>query len=319
MRLTSDPKPVKIRIVSGGEEHSSLDSLRRCFCIPDLQMIEKQLFQWLSRQGVEGLSIAESLKRTLNSFGSANTVDDFLSIYKIFFSNVLEEIGEYSLCQLLELWYEHPHYNKNADFIIELAFDKDENIKLFCYKHGIDRYTTDWKSTLKAMSLPEAKDILSEMHSNEVDFVYMRKWIGAFWNSKREKRKDDHQFSNKENQIRLFVKDCYDIAWLSADNEIRWGIIKTRWIDKGLSKEDILYRQKAFVMLLVMKEGIYDHSIDWDWLENINTELRNSFVPAQYIYNQAVKNKILDNQAFRYLDLQRKIRVFVLNLFEFWE
>lgn len=37
MKLISKAKPVKIRIKSGGEEHSSLDSLKRNFNISDIQ------------------------------------------------------------------------------------------------------------------------------------------------------------------------------------------------------------------------------------------------------------------------------------------
>ena len=48
MKLTSEPKPVRIRIKSGGEFHSTLDSLRNAFSIDDLKENEneKQFMQW---------------------------------------------------------------------------------------------------------------------------------------------------------------------------------------------------------------------------------------------------------------------------------
>ena len=41
MRIIVKAKPIRIRIKSGGEEHSSLDSLRQNLCVQDLWPLVK--------------------------------------------------------------------------------------------------------------------------------------------------------------------------------------------------------------------------------------------------------------------------------------
>ena len=50
MKLIAKAKPVKIRIKSGGEEHTSLDSLKRNFNISDIQpLLDGRLVRWLKQ------------------------------------------------------------------------------------------------------------------------------------------------------------------------------------------------------------------------------------------------------------------------------
>lgn|GEM_PF-6687147 len=89
MKLSSTPKPVRFRIESGGEEHSSLDSLKHNFCIEDLQKIEKQLHNWLKRQGEEGEKIAHRLEAMPNGLSNCSSLDDYFSIYQVFFFDII--------------------------------------------------------------------------------------------------------------------------------------------------------------------------------------------------------------------------------------
>lgn len=53
MRFIAKAKPIRIRIKSGGEEHSSLDSLRQNLCVQDLWPLikDKRLSRWLRQLG----------------------------------------------------------------------------------------------------------------------------------------------------------------------------------------------------------------------------------------------------------------------------
>ena len=53
MRIIAKAKPIRIRIKSGGEEHSSLDSLRQNLCVQDLWSLvkDKRLSRWLMQLG----------------------------------------------------------------------------------------------------------------------------------------------------------------------------------------------------------------------------------------------------------------------------
>ena len=62
LKYQSTPKPVRIRIESGGEEHFSLDSLLKCFNPGDLLGKRNELLRWLDFQGNEGKLISEELR-----------------------------------------------------------------------------------------------------------------------------------------------------------------------------------------------------------------------------------------------------------------
>ena len=62
LKYHSTPKPVRIRIESGGEEHFSLDSLLKCFNPADLLGKRNELLRWLDFQGNEGKLISEELR-----------------------------------------------------------------------------------------------------------------------------------------------------------------------------------------------------------------------------------------------------------------
>lgn len=52
MKIIAKAKPVKIRIKSGGEEHSSLESLKRNFSFKDIEpLLDGRLSRWLKQQG----------------------------------------------------------------------------------------------------------------------------------------------------------------------------------------------------------------------------------------------------------------------------
>lgn len=84
MKLQSTPKPVRFRISSGGQEHSSLESLLSCFDYNELKKLNNsKLIQWLERQGLKGREIANQLKRNMPSF--AETI-------KIFYGSNCEKV-----------------------------------------------------------------------------------------------------------------------------------------------------------------------------------------------------------------------------------
>ena len=98
MNLSPSPKPVKVRITSGGIEHSSLDNLLNRFKWEDLEKNEEQVRRWLLRQGPKGTSIASQWKKGQK----ANNASGLFEIYKIFFN--LKQEGIYSIDNLFDRW-----------------------------------------------------------------------------------------------------------------------------------------------------------------------------------------------------------------------
>lgn len=86
MKLQSTPKPVRFRISSGGQEHSSLESLLSCFDYNELKDLNmSKLIQWLERQGSKGYEIA-------NQLNSYEDMPSFAETIKIFYGSDFEKV-----------------------------------------------------------------------------------------------------------------------------------------------------------------------------------------------------------------------------------
>ena len=86
MKLEPKAKPVRIRIESGGEEHSTLESLKRNFSVDDLKpaVEDRRLSRWLKQQGQNEL--AEGVLRYQGKMKSLSG-NDYLGFIKLFFAN----------------------------------------------------------------------------------------------------------------------------------------------------------------------------------------------------------------------------------------
>jgi hypothetical protein len=124
LKYHSTPKPVRIRIESGGEEHFSLDSLLRCFNPGDLLGKRNELLRWLDFQGNEGKLISEEL-RTIEELC---TIEDFhqnvFGVYRAFFHQFIDENHINRIEELYALWAKEK--GRNFDFL-----------KAFFYNDGI--------------------------------------------------------------------------------------------------------------------------------------------------------------------------------------
>lgn len=86
MKLEPKAKPVRIRIMSGGEEHSSLESLKKNFSVRDLSdaVEDKRLSRWLKQQKQN--EMAEGVLRYQGRMKSLSN-HDYLGFIKLFFAN----------------------------------------------------------------------------------------------------------------------------------------------------------------------------------------------------------------------------------------
>ena len=113
MELIPKAKPVKIRIKSGGEEHSSLGSLKRNFNISDINpLLDGRLARWLRQQGESALADATS------KFDSdrLNTLQGKLDFLEIFFENIYSTGDSVKdMCELVKYWLKTPFYKNNGE------------------------------------------------------------------------------------------------------------------------------------------------------------------------------------------------------------
>ena len=115
LKYQSTPKPVRIRIESGGEEHFSLDSLLKCFNPTDLLGKKNELLRWLDFQGNEGKLISEEL-RTIEDFDQ-----NVFGVYRAFFHQFIDENHINRIEELYALWAKEE--GRNFSYL-----------KAFCYQ-----------------------------------------------------------------------------------------------------------------------------------------------------------------------------------------
>ena len=123
MKYHSYPKPVRIRIESGGEEHFSLDSLLRCFNPRDILGKKNELLRWLEFQGEEGKSIGDVLCK-IEDFST-----DVFEVYKAFFHQYIENKHINKIEELYYSWYKEESYKNNFSFLQSL-FENEIKINL---------------------------------------------------------------------------------------------------------------------------------------------------------------------------------------------
>lgn len=137
MKLISKAKPVKIRIKSGGEEHSSLDSLKRNFNISDIQpLLDGRLVRWLKQQGENELAnvISEVDSESLN------TLQGVMNVMQIFFKNYIEANAVHNPLELTRHWLSSSSFRKDGEnlfYKISWLWDDPASLEIikYLYKH----------------------------------------------------------------------------------------------------------------------------------------------------------------------------------------
>lgn len=131
MKLTPKAKPVKIRIMSGGKEHSSVESLKQHFDIDDVKMLlDGRLARWLKQQGRNDLaaSVSEFSREKLD------TKEGCVQFIKIFFGEDLFDKECSTLSELVSYWLQYKkEYTTVWTTILcnLLKFDKNEAITIY--------------------------------------------------------------------------------------------------------------------------------------------------------------------------------------------
>lgn len=148
MKLIPQAKPVKIRIKSGGEEHSSLDSLKRNFKINDIKpLLDGRLVRWLKQQGENELANVIS---EVDS-DSLNTLQGVMNLMQIFFKDYLKANAIHDSLDLIKHWLNFSFYRKNGEnlfYTIVWLLDDPVSLEIckYLYKHKEELNTPqlDW-------------------------------------------------------------------------------------------------------------------------------------------------------------------------------
>ena len=149
MKLIPQAKPVKIRIKSGGEEHSSLESLTHNFNINDIKpLLDGRLVRWLRQQGENEL--ADVVSKVDASV--ADSMQGVMYLMRIFFAEYIERNNISDVLELIKLWLKSLSYRKNGEnlfyYITWNLFENAESLDtvkyLYKYKNELNCPVTDW-------------------------------------------------------------------------------------------------------------------------------------------------------------------------------
>ena len=160
MRIIAKAKPIRIRIKSGGEEHSSLDSLRQNLCVQDLWPLvkDKRLSRWLMQLGEVDLAHAIDAL----SVGQLD-VSTYFKILFLFFKDELYAHCVMDLYTLFSFWHDcEKRKSKNYDSLRKYLLSKYEGAK-FIFKQCPEEVSDgEWWDVFCTFEKEEDSDFLFE-------------------------------------------------------------------------------------------------------------------------------------------------------------
>lgn len=146
MRLIPKAKSIKIRIKSGGEEHSSLDSLKCCFSIKDIvPLLDGRLQRWLRQQKQDQLVDALEYNWYNRKLDFESPQGKF-NLVHLFFEKEINNNGIKNFDGLAEYWMLQPLYKRNAYLNIDSVKNKD--IVKSLYENRDKDIQVNWKDIL---------------------------------------------------------------------------------------------------------------------------------------------------------------------------
>lgn len=152
MNFEPKSKPISIRIVSGGREHASLQSLLEAFSPDDVldslpQIINKQ---WLVKQE-GGQAIADQIAA---SDFSEKTEETYWRLYCVFFNGYIKSNNITSLRQLYVSWVKTATYKSNYELLHHAIMGRGWKDRFFLqsyheYKKGVP--TDKWETIFREL------------------------------------------------------------------------------------------------------------------------------------------------------------------------
>ncbi len=236
MQLTSQSKPIRIRVKSGGEEHSTLESLLNKFDVKDLlPLLDGRLSRWLKQQGETALAtkvddfvakqatVLEALKnKTAND---SDKYDVYYGISSLFFKDDFKKLKLSNINDLFEVWLSGSERPARLDILIKNLFRDFTDVNRFLNETSYSgKVLSDkiielnnaemmynvaaevLKGKLSCLTKQEAEDLI--FLANDKEESHAKLWV------ERKLKKDSEVFVMKE-KIRL----CKE--WLKGNDSFR--------------------------------------------------------------------------------------------------
>lgn len=264
MRLIPKAKAVRIRIKSGGEEHSSLDSLKKNFDVSDVRLLlDGRLLRWLRQQG------EHELASSIEAIDKQILDDNDFALCKLFFSHEIEKNNKIDIYSFAKYCLKELNYRKTGVNLLRKVVNNDVEIAKDLYViSGLDILSTEeWISVFSKYQDNKDPDVLyylgrllyeskgninngvkfinmavdlklraaieykREMAYIDVDKERIKMWIENNWDSKYKKQylKSYEVFNEKEKNLILFVCSSYQIAYRVFYNSVNEVVKYANW------------------------------------------------------------------------------------------
>ena len=304
MRIIVKAKPIRIRIKSGGEEHSSLDSLRQNLCVQDLWPLvkDKRLSRWLMQLGEVDLSHAIDAL----SVGQLD-VSTYFKIIFLFFKDELYAHCVMDLYALVSYWHDSEmKMSKNFKSLLKFLLSQYEGAKYLFDHYPKEISVTEWWNVCCQFQSKKDPDFL---------FAQGKLAFDGFTKSDGTKIKDivlaedlikkAADFHNQEaidfiNSNKFVAKK---LTMLTPEAKVKIDSLIIRW------KEDRLG--------FITKKNIYDEEIVW----NVK-QLLQEFTFLWQTYMMFNLKEVREEAEAKYAELDEsdifyKERKFVLDLVQY--
>lgn len=242
MNLEPTPKPVRIRIKSAGEEHSSLKSLRHRFKYSDILPLVKdgRLSRWLDQ--ISEVGCAEELRalEDVDKFGvvrilfGENSVTDEISLLEFFHAskdyteNYLNELKDLSFVEMQKIYQSKgstPSFVGDIAFLLGEATEEIEEKRKY-YKDALNHGVKRAKDVLQSIDLQNrhfstnssALPYTGALVSRSSLEVYISRLSYSYWNVRPFP--PGREFQGSYYRYYLFFKFAYDIRHAS-DSELQ--------------------------------------------------------------------------------------------------
>ena len=305
MRIIVKAKPIRIRIKSGGEEHSSLDSLRQNLCVQDLWPLvkDKRLSRWLMQLGEVDLAHAIDAL----SVGQLD-VSTYFKILFLFFKDELYAHCVMDLYALVSYWHDSEmKMSKNYKSLLKFLLSQYEGAKYLFDHYPKEISVTEWWNVFCKFQSKKDPDFL---------FAQGKLAFEGFTKSDGTKIKDivlaeglikkAADFHNQEaidfiNSNKLNV--AKKLTMLTPESKVKIDSLIIRW------KEDRLG--------FVTKKTSYDEEIVW----NVK-QLLQEFTSLWKTYLMFSLKEVREEAEAKYAELDEsdifyKERKFVLDLVKY--
>lgn len=346
MKLVAKAKPVKIRIKSGGEEHSSLDSLKMNFCIDDVrELLDGRLSRWLRQQNE--ILLAEEVDKFKSE--DLKKEEGILAFIKLFFNTELQSVNITSLFDVAVYWLtQKERYKHNGELLFcPYLLENNLDAAKYAYKNGHFPETC-WSHIFmiyKGVNDPEALYILGNLlfkgsdgvtKNLEEGYKLIKEAASYGWEEaikfeldKEYQKATDRFFGVNKDKIKEYIIDRWPYQLIRADYRYASNEKEKEIIQFIFKCKDLFQYYNQFVDLNATGEfnNRKGHFLEYEMRTivaildgNLKKELgpiKDIYPPATCLYYQMNTVNGMQLAEFKNSNKKYKIKYIVQHLFDF--